>query len=140
MAAYRLRSFSRDELREEIDRGARCVTFNYCFSLIHTLHGESDVCVVNGWWDAFRTGFGYTLGTMLLGWWGLYGVFLTPVYLFFNLKGGNDLTDQVLATLESDVLSERLVGPEFQQLDVDDTENPSSPSEFLKNLEREHRT
>lgn len=34
----------------------------------------------------------YTLGTLLLGWWSIHGLFWTPVALFSNLRGGRQVT------------------------------------------------
>jgi hypothetical protein len=34
----------------------------------------------------------YTLGTLLLGWWSLHGLFWTPGALFHNLRGGREGT------------------------------------------------
>ena len=135
----KLRSFSRDELRAAVDEGARCVAFGYCFSLVHTFHGETDILVVRGWLDGVRMGFWCTLGTLLFGWWGLHGLYLTPFYLFLNLMGGRDLTQRVLATLESDAMSMMLVASEFVQFGADGQRNMQSPSDFLKALEEEDR-
>jgi len=98
----KLRSYFREELRDAIEQGARCVKFQYCLSLLYTFHGESDVVVVHGRLDGIRASFWYTLGTAVLGWWGPYGVISTPVFLVVNLFGGNNVTIEVLATLQSD--------------------------------------
>lgn len=135
----KLRSFSRDELREAINDGARCVTFQYCYSLLHTFHGQTDIWVVYDWMDGVRTGFWHTLGTSLFGWWGVYGLILTPICLFQNLRGGNDVTAQVLATLESDALSARIVSPEFEPLDVNLPSQTQSPDDFLRQLGKDDR-
>jgi hypothetical protein len=136
----KVRSYSRDELRAAVREGARCVTFHYCFSLMHTIEGETDILVVRGWLDGVRTGFWHTLGTALFGWWGLHGIYLTPYYLFLNLTGGRDLTQQVLATLESDAMSKLLVAPEFKQLKADAARDIQSPGDFLKSLEEKNRS
>ena len=76
---------------------------------------------------------------MVFGWWGIYGIILTPISLFWNLRGGKDLTPQVLATLKSDAVSDLLVAPEFEQFAVDSVSETQSPVDFLRQLEREDR-
>jgi len=134
-----LRQFSRSELRESIENGCECVSFSYCFSLVHTIHGESRVFVVNGWRDKLRAGFLYTIGTALFGWWGLHGIYLTPIYLFTNLCGGNDLTDGVLCTLQSEGLSRTLVTPDFGGNPTGEIAAPADTLDFLSKLEKDHR-
>jgi hypothetical protein len=135
----KLRSFSRDELRAAVDEGARCVSFGYCFSLLHTFHGETDILVVRGWLDGVRVGFWCAVATALFGWWGLQGLYLTPYYLLLNLTGGRDLTQGVLATLESDAMSKMLVAPQFVHFDADGERDMQSPGDFLKALEEKDR-
>jgi len=137
MAGTRLKNYTRDELRAAVERGARCVTFNYCFSLIHTLHGETDIHVVESWTHALTRGAVYSLGTAVFGWWGLHGIFLTPVFLYLNLRGGNDYTAQVLASLESDALSACLVASPFTNVAETEVETARPPEDFLRQLERQ---
>jgi len=131
-----LRNYTREELLKAISDGARCVTFGYCYSLIHSFSGESEIRVVRSWGQAISLGLGYTISTFLFGWWGFYGIFLTPVALFMNLRGGNDVTDAVVATMESEVLSDRLLAGSFQAIEQAGVETPPEPEDFLRNLER----
>jgi hypothetical protein len=49
------------------------------------------------------------------------------------------LTQQVLATLESDAMSKMLISPEFKQLDEDAARGIQSPGDFLKSPESSDR-
>lgn len=137
----RLRRFSREELLAAIEQGSRCVTFGYCFSLLLiTVHGETDVQVVRGRADGVLTGLGYTLGTALFGWWSIHGIFLTPYYLARNVIGGRDVTQQVLATLQSAALSNLLVGSDFGRFEQPEPQPEQAPLDFLSDLEARDRT
>lgn len=106
---------------------------------MHTIHGETDILVVRDRIDGLRTGLWHTLGTALFGWWGLHGIYLTPYCLFLNLSGGRDLTQQVLATLESDAMSKMLVAAELKEFGVQAAGEIQSPGDFLKSLEEKDR-
>jgi len=134
-----IRQFSRAELRERIEDGYQCVSFLYCFSLLHTIHGESEVFVVNGWREKFRAGLVFTIGTALCGWWGLHGLYMTPVCLITNLCGGNDLTAAVRRTLESEALSRLVVKSDFSGVPEEQVAPPVDPIDFLRQLERDHQ-
>jgi hypothetical protein len=61
-------------------------------------------CNDSRWRDetGLKRGFVYSLVSLFLGWWGVpWGLIYTPMTVFTNLCGGQDVTDEVWALLES---------------------------------------
>jgi hypothetical protein len=87
-----------DQLRDEINRGARLVLYSYCISVIVlTIKRPSDVYLVKAGQGRIATGLGFTLLTVFLGWWGIpWGPIYSIECLYRNLRGGADVTDEVL--------------------------------------------
>ncbi len=49
-----------------------------------------------------KRGVVYSLPSLLLGWWGVpWGLIYTPLTIFTNLSGGQDVTDEVWALLQT---------------------------------------
>jgi hypothetical protein len=71
----------------------RRVRFETCISLIFlTRHRLSEPIEIGPTERAAWASVPYCLVTFLLGWWGLpWGIFLTPVVLWRNLRGGHEL-------------------------------------------------
>ena len=90
-----------DQLRFEIDRGGKFVIFEYCVSiLILTFKRPTDVYFIREGESAMGKSFGYSLVSLVLGWWGLpWGPIYTISSLATNLGGGKDITREVLAAL-----------------------------------------
>ncbi|ATB35365.1 hypothetical protein CYFUS_000778 [Cystobacter fuscus] len=89
------------QVQEELERGGRFVVFEYCVSFfLTTRRRSSDVYFVRAGQGTFGLSLGYTLLSLLLGWWGLpWGFIYTPRCLATNLQGGKDVTDLVLPSL-----------------------------------------
>ncbi len=89
------------ELIMELQNGARLVVFHYCVSLlVVTFKRSSDVYLVKPGESALRKGMGYTLLSLLLGWWGIpWGLIYTLESIVINLQGGRDVTQEVVAAL-----------------------------------------
>jgi hypothetical protein len=89
------------QVQDEVLRGGRFVVFEYCVSfLVTTLRRSSDVYFVRAGQGTFALSLGYTLLSLLLGWWGLpWGLIYTPLCLATNLGGGKDVTEQVMPSL-----------------------------------------
>jgi len=89
---------SMEQIQEELQRGARFVTFDYCISvLILTFKRSSKVHYLRPGESAFQRSLPYTLLSLLLGWWGFpFGLVFTPMALYTNLSGGRDVTHQVM--------------------------------------------
>lgn len=92
-----------EELRTRLGQGARCVRFEFCFSLVFvTVRRQSEVHLTNSWHQRYLRGLGYSVLTLLFGPWGVpWGLFWTPWAIWVNVSGGVDCTAAVLAALES---------------------------------------
>ncbi len=63
---------SLDEMRRELDRGGKFVTFDWVLSLlVVTLKLRSDIYFVRDGESAAAKGLPFILLTLLLGWWGI---------------------------------------------------------------------
>jgi hypothetical protein len=97
------REMTPDQIVFEINRGARFVIYQYCFSIVvMTFRRNSEVIFVKADESVTSKGLPYTLMSALLGWWGIpWGFIYTPQVIYRNLKGGTDVTANVLANLRS---------------------------------------
>ncbi len=85
------------ELEAGLAAGGRFVFYEYCISLVFvTLRRPTDVRYLPpAEWGLLR-GLPYVLVSLLLGWWGVpWGIIYTPLTIFTNLSGGQDVTEQV---------------------------------------------
>ena len=89
------------QLQRELELGGRFVFFHYCVSIVvMTFRRSSDVYFVRAGESAVPKGLGFTLVTLLLGWWGIpWGPIYTVGSLYTNLSGGKDVTAEVVASL-----------------------------------------
>lgn len=85
----------------EVRHGGKFVVFQYCISLlIITLKRSSDIYFLRASQRTPREGIGYTLLSLLLGWWGIpWGPIYTLESLVVNLGGGKDVTKEVIASV-----------------------------------------
>jgi hypothetical protein len=93
-----------DDLCKELERGGRFVIFQYCISIvILTFKRSSDIYFIKAGESTIKKSIGFTLVSLLLGWWGVpWGFIHTPEVLWTNLRGGEDVTDLVLRTYGGD--------------------------------------
>ncbi|MCP4133986.1 MAG: hypothetical protein GY754_23650 [bacterium] len=108
----RITGMSHENLREELYQGAKFVTFEYCISLIiiSLKFNSSTYFIIQGERTAGKS-FGYSLISLLFGWWGIpWGPVYTIKSLINNFSGGKDVTAEFSALLEeSDQGKEELV-------------------------------
>jgi hypothetical protein len=92
---------SSEEISLEIQRGGKFVVFLYTISVvILTFRRGSDVHFVKSGESAVGKGLGYTLLTLLAGWWGIpWGPIYTIGSVITNLSGGKDVTNDVVTAL-----------------------------------------
>lgn len=97
-----------EELVEELDRGARFVIYQYCISIVLlTFKNPSNVYFVRADESAVAKGLGFTILSLLLGWWGIpWGPIHTIASVATNLGGGKDVTGDVIAALQEPEPSE----------------------------------
>ena len=91
-----------DQIRFEIQRGAKFVLYYYCISLlVVTLRRPSPVYFLPAGQSRVAKGLPWTLLTVLLGWWGIpWGPIYSIQSLVVNFKGGKDVTAEISATLQ----------------------------------------
>lgn len=92
-----------EELRTRVAAGARCVRFEFCFSLLFvTIRRQSPVYLTSSWEQRYLRGLGYSVLALLLGPWGIpWGLLWTPWAVWVNATGGVDCTGEILARLDS---------------------------------------
>lgn len=93
-----LEGLSEEALNEELKNGAKLVCYEYCISiLIMTFKRSSDVHFIKSGESAFVKGLGYTLISLLFGWWGFpFGPIYTIGALICNCGGGKNVTSLIL--------------------------------------------
>ena len=103
-----------EEIKYEIDRGGKFVHYMYTVSiLIMTFKRPTDIYFVKGGESAAVKGLGFTLLTLLLGWWGIpWGPIYSIQSLYYNLGGGKDITKAVITNLNHKVNRENTVPAE----------------------------
>lgn len=89
---------SEAEIVEEVRRGGRFVIYLYCISIVvMSFRRASDVQFVRAGRSRIVPGLGWTLMTVLLGWWGVpWGPIFSVQSIYRNLAGGRDVTDQIV--------------------------------------------
>jgi len=89
------------ELRTELQKGGKFVTYQYVISiLIMTFKRSSNIYFIKTDESAVVKGLPFTLLSLLAGWWGIpWGIIYTIQALVTNLGGGQDITAQVLAAV-----------------------------------------
>ena len=97
-----LEGLSPEAIGAELERGAKFVLYKYAISIvILTFQRPSDIYFVRSGESRFAKGLGYTIISLVFGWWGIpWGPIYTIAALVTNLGGGKDVTAEVLAALE----------------------------------------
>ena len=92
-----------EQVRFEVQRGARFVLFQYCISaLVVTFRRPSDIYLIRAEENATVKGLPFTLLTLLLGWWGIpWGPIYSVQSLITNLGGGKKVTSEIMARYSS---------------------------------------
>jgi len=97
---------SAEDLQQEVKEGGKFIYYPFAISLVVvTFKRVSGVYLVRGKENAVTKGLGFTLISLLFGWWGFpYGPKYTIDSIRTNLKGGKDVTEEVMATVAGHVL------------------------------------
>lgn len=94
-----------EQLEFEIAQGARFVFFQYCISLlVITMKRSSSVYFVKPNESVAVRAIGFSLVSLVLGWWGIpWGPIYTISTVFNNARGGLDVTPQVMDSLRGTI-------------------------------------
>jgi hypothetical protein len=90
------------ELKHQVANGARFVMFQYTISIVvMSFKRPSDIYFIPAGESAAKHSWKYTALSATLGWWGLpWGIIYTVGSLNRNLRGGKDVTEEMLAYFE----------------------------------------
>jgi hypothetical protein len=93
-----IEGMSEEQMQDELAHGAKLVYFEYCISiLVMTFKRSSELTFIKRDENAFVKGLGYTLMSLLLGWWGFpWGPIYTIGAVINNCKGGKDVTSHFM--------------------------------------------
>ena len=96
-----LEGLTTDDINRELSHGAKFIVFEYCISIIvMTFRRSSDVYFIKAGEPAVVRGLSFTALSLFLGWWGIpWGPIYTIGSLYTNLRGGKDITQEVLNSL-----------------------------------------
>ena len=94
------------DLRKMVDSGGRFVVFPYCISLIAvTLKRFSPSVFVPAGGRTTSYVARYNTLSLIFGWWGIpWGPVFTLKYLSANMKGGVDVTDEIMLNIDEEAL------------------------------------
>lgn len=95
-----------ENLQFEVQQGGRFVYYAFTISVIVlTFKRTSGVYLLKKNESAFTKGICFTLLSFLFGWWGFpFGPKYTLESIRTNMKGGKDVTDEVMATVAGHIL------------------------------------
>jgi hypothetical protein len=87
------------QVQDEVAQGGRFVMYQYCISIIlMTFRRTSNIYFLKAGQGSIGKGVGFTLISLLLGWWGIpWGPIYTVQTVWVNFRGGRDVTQEVLA-------------------------------------------
>lgn len=93
------------ELEQRVRDGGRFVLFQWTISaVVVTFQRPTDIYFIPPGSGTLGKALGPTLASCALGWWGVpWGLIATVESVVVNLKGGRDVTDEVLDSLRRDV-------------------------------------
>ncbi len=106
MKIRNIEGLSAHDIQEEGEKGSRFIYFAWTVSfVVFTFKRTSDVYLIRKNENRIRKSWSFSLVTLLFGWWGLpFGPKYTIEALRTNLKGGKDVTDEVLSTVAGHIL------------------------------------
>lgn len=106
MKIRNIEGLSAHAIQQEGEKGGRFVFFSYTISLgVVTFKRTSDVYMIRAGESRLKRSWFYTLITMMFGWWGIpWGPKYSLEAIRTNLKGGKDVTDEVLSTVAGHIL------------------------------------
>jgi hypothetical protein len=93
-----LENLSLTEVNYELSKGAKFVIYEYCMSfVVVTVTRKSDIYFIRSNKSSLKYSLGFSLISLLLGWWGIpWGPINTIVSLGVNGGGGRDITKEIV--------------------------------------------
>lgn len=90
-----------ENLQLELQRGGKFIFYQYCISIVvMTFKRSSGVYFIRGGESTIKPGLGFTILSLVLGWWGIpWGPIWTVSTVVTNCAGGKDVTPKVMAAL-----------------------------------------
>lgn len=100
-----IEGLSLSDINDEIQKGAKFVSFTYCISIIiMTFRRPTDIYFVKSNESATVKGLPFLFISIFFGWWGIpWGPIYTIGSIFTILSGGKDITLEVLQHFMSSV-------------------------------------
>jgi len=100
-----IENMSPEQLKGEVAAGGRFVIYQYCISVVVvSFKRGSDVYFIRAEDNAVTKGLLFTLCSLVLGWWGIpWGPIWTIATIVTNLRGGRNVTAEVLRSLATPV-------------------------------------
>ena len=101
MKLKNVEGLSADALENEVEKGGRFIYFAFTVSLIVvTFKRTSGVFLLRSNESAVKKSIPYSLLSLVFGWWGIpFGPKHTIQSIRTNMKGGKDVTDEVMSTI-----------------------------------------
>jgi len=95
-------NMSQDQLRFEIQRGAKLVLYPYCISIVVlTFRRASNIYFIPAGESAVKKGLPWIFLSLIAGWWGIpWGPIWTIQSLVTNFQGGKDVTADISSRLQ----------------------------------------
>jgi hypothetical protein len=103
MQIKNIEGLSTDQINRELAQGAKFVIYQYTISIVlMTFKRSSDIYFVKAGENGTIKGLPYTFIALFLGWWGIpWGPIYTIGSLYNNLRGGKDVTQEILSSYNS---------------------------------------
>ncbi|HKV06409.1 MAG TPA: hypothetical protein VJO53_15035 [Candidatus Acidoferrales bacterium] len=113
MKIYGIEGMSGDQISFELQRGGRFVVFQYAVSaIIVSFRRASNIHFVRAGESTVPKSIGFTVLSLVAGWWGIpWGPIYTIRSVTTNLRGGKDVTQQVVAALNTPALRNAAPAP-----------------------------
>ena len=98
MAIKGTEGMSDAEILEDVSKGGRFVCYMFCVSvLVMTFRRSSQVTYIRSGRSRMVPGLGWSLLTVLVGWWGIpWGPIYSIQSIVTNMAGGKDITGQIV--------------------------------------------
>lgn len=101
-----IEGMSAHQINNELRDGGRFVIYQFCISIIvMTFKRSSNIYFIKSGESAFAKGLGYTLLSLVLGWWGIpWGPIYTIGAIVTNCRGGKDVTEETMSLIDRETV------------------------------------